>query len=88
MFMLLRMRTTIEFDDNLLVEAKKRAAEERRPLRALMEEALRRHLSEPGPRDTSAPIRFVTSPTRLPSDVDLASREALPAWLEGQPRYE
>jgi hypothetical protein len=34
------MKTTLELRDELLIEAKKKAAEERRPLRALVEEGL------------------------------------------------
>ena len=39
------MKTTIELPDELLVEAKKRAAELRRPLRRLIEDGLRAQLA-------------------------------------------
>jgi len=35
------MKTTLEISDHLLIQAKKLAADERRPLRAVVEDALR-----------------------------------------------
>ena len=42
--MLSRMKTTVELPDDLFIEAKKRAAELRQPLRALIERGLRMEL--------------------------------------------
>ena len=44
------MKTTVEIADALLAEARKLAARERRTVRALMEEGLRRVLKERGQR--------------------------------------
>ena len=43
------MKTTIEIQDALLERAKRRARRARRPLRAIVEEGLRRVLSERSP---------------------------------------
>ena len=43
-FMVIGMKTTVELPDNLLIEAKKKAAELRRPLKSLIEEGLRSEL--------------------------------------------
>jgi len=40
------MRTTIDLPDHLLVEAKKLAADQRRPLTRVVEESLRTYLAE------------------------------------------
>src|SRR5262245_52635639 len=44
-FMVSHMKTTVDLPDDLLILAKKRAAEQRRPLRALLAEALRSQLA-------------------------------------------
>lgn len=78
------MKTTIELPDELLVEAKKRAAELRCPLRRLIEDGLRAQLAGPGktPRPRKARrIRWVTVPGGLPSGVDLADRGAMHEWI-------
>jgi hypothetical protein len=46
--MVLCMKTTVELPDDLLVEAKKLAAELRVPLRRLVEEGLRARLARKG----------------------------------------
>jgi len=77
------MKTTIELPDDLLAEAKARAAELRRPLRALIESGLRaelRTLAEgrpPGDRD----IDWVVVAGGLPEGLDVADREALGEWM-------
>ena len=77
-----RMKTTLDLPDELLIEAKKRAAEERRPLRALVEEGLRLVLRKPERRQQKGQVRLVTVKGGLPRDFDLSSREAMYEWLE------
>jgi hypothetical protein len=77
-----RMKTTLDLPDELLIEAKKRAAEERRPLRALVEEGLRLVLRKPERRQRKRQVRLVTVKGGLAPDLDLSSREAMYEWLE------
>jgi hypothetical protein len=82
--MVLCMRkTTIELTDDLLIEAKKRAAELRRPLRQLVEEGLRAQLSAKAARPKTAvrKIRWVTVKGGLPRDLDLQDRAKMHDWL-------
>jgi len=80
------MKTTIELPDELLIRAKKRAAELRRPLRALVEEGLRRQLAEPRTKKRGRrAIRWVTAPGALPPDLDVADRERMHEWLRRHP---
>ena len=78
------MKTTLDLPDELLIEAKKRAAEERRPLRALVEEGLRLVLRKPERRQQKRQVRLVTVKGGLAPDLDLSSREAMYEWLEKQ----
>ena len=80
------MKTTIELPDDLLFEAKKRAAELRLPLRRLLEEGLRARLATATRVRTGRPIRWVTVDGGLPPGVDLSSREALHEWLRSHKR--
>lgn len=77
------MKTTIDLPDDLLVAAKKRAAESRTTLRALMERGLRRELR--GPRRTKPAARpaiaWVTVDGGLPAGLDMADRAAMSDWL-------
>jgi hypothetical protein len=76
-------KTTIELPDDLLIEAKKRAAELRRPLRKLVEEGLRDQLSAKAARSKTAvrKIRWVTVKGGLPRDLDLQDRTKMHDWL-------
>ena len=80
-----RMKTTIELPDDLLIDAKKRAAELRRPLRALVEEGLRARLARPGKARATKrrKIRWVLVEGGLPPDLDLADREKMHDWMRG-----
>lgn len=79
------MKTTIELPDALFVAAKKRAADERRPLRELIEEALRAKLAERMPaKRRRAPIRWVTASGGLPPGLDVSDRAAMHDWLRRQ----
>lgn len=78
------MKTTVELPDELLIAAKKRAAETRTTLRKLFERGLRRVLSGESvpPRSRGRrPIRWVTAEGGLPPGLDVADREAMYAWL-------
>ena len=77
-----RMKATVELPDDLMVEAKKRAAELRRPLRELVERGLRAELRrKPVERDRGrrgrVKIRWVTAPGGLPRGVDVSDRAAM-----------
>lgn len=78
------MKTTVDLPDDLLIEAKKRAAEDRTTLREILTRALRRELEEgrrprPGER---LQLRLHTVPGALPEGLDLSSREKMWEWLE------
>jgi hypothetical protein len=76
------VKTTLELPDELLIEAKKRAAEQRRPLRALVEEGLRLVLRKPEAKPRKRQVRLITVKGGLPSDLDLSSRDAMYEWLD------
>jgi hypothetical protein len=81
------MKTTIELPDELLIAAKKRAAETRTTLRAIFERGLRRELAEsgqPGRRHLRPRIRWVTHPGGLPPGLDVSDRAAMHEWLREQ----
>jgi hypothetical protein len=82
------MKTTVELPDELLIRAKKHAAETRTPLRLLIERGLRRELafSRGGRpvRRTPRKIRWVVEPGGLPPGVDVADRSSLHDWLRSQ----
>lgn len=54
------MRTTIDIPDDLLAKAKRIAAESKRPLRAVIEDALREALTRRRHSSKSAPVRLST----------------------------
>ncbi len=78
------MKATVELPSELIISAKKRAAELRRPLRELIERGLRRELGR-----TSVPLRtrrrvkltWVTVDGGLPPDVDVSNRASMHEWL-------
>jgi hypothetical protein len=77
------VRTTLNLDDGLMREAKKRAAREGRTLTSLLEEALRIFLTRHGHRQTYR----LTWPVRrgeMPPAVDIADRDALLEAMEGR----
>jgi len=72
------MKTTLDLPDELFVAAKKRAADERRPLRDLVAKGLRTELQHPAGRGRKAkPIAWVTVKGGLPAGVDVADRDAM-----------
>ena len=76
------MKTTLDLPDELLIDAKKRAAEQRRPLRALVEEGLRMVLRKPERTTRRKDVRLITVKGGLPRDLDLSNREAMYEWFE------
>jgi hypothetical protein len=80
------MKTTVELPDELLIAAKKRAAELRCTLRTLIERGLRHELSD-RTRDRKATprtIRWVTVRGGLPPGLDVEDRAAMHDWLRRQ----
>ena len=75
------MKTTLELPDELLIAAKKRAAELRRPLRSLIEEGLVMVLHHQTPKRKTKQIRLVTVKGGIARDLDLSSRESMYEWL-------
>jgi hypothetical protein len=76
------MKTTLDLPDELLIQAKKAAAEQRRTLRALVEEGLRMVLREPHQKTKPKRVRLVTVKGGLPRDLDLSNRDKMYEWLE------
>jgi hypothetical protein len=77
------MKTTVDLPDDLLIAAKKRAAETRSTLRALLERGLRRELAGPRPhaRGRHRALRWVKVDGGLPAGMDLTDRAAMHDWL-------
>lgn len=77
------MKTTVDLPDDLLVAAKKRAAEQRTTLRALIERGLRGQLrpARARPRARKLRIRLVTVQGGLPPGLDVADRSAMHEWI-------
>lgn len=80
------MKTTVDLPEELLVAAKKHAAETRSTLRALIERGLRKELSPPARRAPTSwsGIRWVTVDGGLPPDVELDDRASMSDWLRRQ----
>jgi len=76
------MKTTLELPDELLIQAKKAAAEQRRPLRAIVEDGLRMVLREPQKRKQTKRVRLITVKGGLPRGLDLSSREEMYEWIQ------
>ena len=77
------MKTTIELPDELLIAAKKRAAELRRPLRAIIEEGLRARLARPeiGRTTKARKIHWVLVNGGLPPGLDMTDRMKMHDWM-------
>ncbi len=77
------MRTTIDLPDDLLARAKRAAAASKRPLRALIEDALREALGRRRGTVPSSPVRLTTfGRSGLQSGVDLDDSAALLDLME------
>lgn len=72
------MKTTLDLPDDIFVAAKKRAADERRPLRDLVARSLRAELSATARRRRpTRAIVWVTVKGGLPPDLDMSDRDAM-----------
>lgn len=79
------MKTTLDLPDELLIAAKKRAAEERTSLRKLVARSLQRELSSlqvRGKRTVEIDWDSITVDGGLPPGLDVASREAMYDWFD------
>ena len=81
--MLLCMRTTLHLNDELFRAAKRRAAEERRPLREVVEAALRTYLGKSRAK-SGYRLRWRPERGRLQPGVRLEDRDALWDLMEGR----
>ena len=79
------MKTTIELPDELLIQAKKLAAELRQPLRALVADGLRLRLQQPKGRRKHKKLRLVTVAGGLPPGLDPKDRANIYEWLKDGP---
>ncbi|OGP97191.1 MAG: hypothetical protein A2Z51_01050 [Deltaproteobacteria bacterium RBG_19FT_COMBO_52_11] len=77
------MRTTVEISDELLRQAKKRAADERTPLRGVIEAALRLYLNR-RPKNKKYELKWRTEKGRILPGVRLDDRDALFDVMEGR----
>jgi hypothetical protein len=82
--MLLCMRSTLDIGDELFRQAKKRAADERRPLREVVESALRLYLGKRS-SGTRYRLRWRTESGRMLPGVRLDDRDALVDLMDGRP---
>ena len=83
------MKTTIDLPDELLIDAKKRAAESRTTLRELVARGLRRELAAPGGGKRPSrlpPLRWVIVEGGLPPGLEVADRERMRAWIRRERR--
>jgi hypothetical protein len=79
------MKTTVDLPDELLIAAKKRAAEERLTLRELLVRGLRRELqARRNPPQRRRRIRWIIAGGGLPPGLDVADRERMHDWLARQ----
>ena len=77
------VKTTMDLPDELMIAAKKRAAELRCSLRALVERGLRHELSVGRPKRARKKrvIQWVTVRGGLPPGLDLSDRGSMHDWL-------
>ena len=81
--MFLCMRTTIQMDDQLLMEAKQRAAKTGRTLKAVIEDALREAFARQEPPPQNARIKLKTFKGRgVQPGVDLDDTASLHDLME------
>jgi hypothetical protein len=78
------VRTTLDLEDRLLRDAKRRAANDGRTLTAIIEDALRQYLAPPAQPRKAFRLRLLTRKGRLVPGVDLADRDSLYERMEGR----
>ncbi|MGA0369421.1 MAG: CopG family transcriptional regulator [Kiritimatiellia bacterium] len=77
------MRTTLDLNDDLVELAKKKAAERKSSLSAVVNEALRASFKQPASEEAAPPFRMLTfAPQKAPHEaaVDTSPRDLL-LWL-------
>ncbi len=80
------MKTTVELPDELLIAAKKRAAETRTSLKEILSRGLRRELERPAPLPSRRRrVRWVTVAGGLPPGLDMSDREAMHRFIRREP---
>ena len=78
------MKTTVDLPDDLLIRAKKHAAETRTTLRVLIERGLRNEIAarkRSPSRALPRKIRWVVAPGGLPPGLDVSDRSSLVTWM-------
>jgi hypothetical protein len=76
------MKTTVDLPDDLLIAAKKLAAETRTTLRSLVERGLRKELGDSKSGAARRPrMRWVTVKGGLAPSLDVADRARMMEWL-------
>lgn len=78
------MRTTLDLDDHLLTEAKKKAADEGKTLTRLIEEALRLRLEPPDVAPGSFRLELLTRGGQPVAGVDPSDRDSLQELMDGR----
>ena len=78
------MRTTLEFDDALMRQAKRRAAEEGDTLTRLIEKALRTYLQPATSKGKPFHLKLLTKKGRLVPGVNFDDRDSLYERMEGR----
>lgn len=80
------MKTTVDLPDELLIAAKKRAADLRVTLKEILAAGLRRELSRPVRRRAGGkrPIRWVMVKGGLAPGLDLSDRVKMHEWIQRQ----
>ena len=79
------MKTTVRLDDRLLREVKRYAAERRRTLTSVLEDAMRQFLSVAARRKRGGPFRMITFKGGLRPGVNLDDSAALWDLTEKRP---
>ena len=82
--MVLCMKATVDVPDELRILAKKRAAELRKPLRALIADGLRLRLQESKAPRKRKKLRLVTVAGGLPHGLDLKDRAKMHEWVRNE----
>lgn len=76
------MKTTVDLPEELVIAAKKAAAERRTTIRDLVERGLRRELAAAaGSTPLKRRIKWVTVDGGLPSGLDVSDRAEMMEWL-------
>lgn len=79
------MKTTIELDDALMAEVKRRAAAEGKTMKAFLEESLLARLRPRAKSRTRYRLELPVVKGSSPPAVDVADRRALHDFLDGKP---